>query len=140
MRIRLTLKDLYATITLAVVVTAYAVHLAGTSTWLLDTTRGTTGLLLVLGAVGCGFGNAADLYLEDRTPGTRAYTLLTGALGLTALAAAGYGLITASAAGPAVLVAAIAALWLVATVRHTMVPARRTVHQPDLHDVMERSR
>jgi len=126
---RLTMKDLYATITLVVVVTAYAVHLAGTSTWLLDTTRGTIGLVLVLGAVGCGYGNAAELYLADRTPGVRAYTLLTGALGLTALAAAGYGLITASTVALTVLVGAIAALWLAATVRHALVPTTHTVHQ-----------
>jgi hypothetical protein len=137
---RLTMKDLYATITLAVVVTAYAVHLAGTSTWLLDTTRGTTGLVLVLGAVGCGFGNAADLYLADRTPAVRSYLVLTGALGLIVLAAAAYGLITASTVALAVLVGAIAALWLVATAWHVLVPTTHTVHQPDLQDVLEHSR
>lgn len=117
---RLTRKDLYATVALAAVVAGYAVHLAGTGTWLLDSVRGTTGLVLVLGALGCGFGSAADVYLADRTPAVQAYSLLTGALGMVALGAAGYGLVTASTAALTVLVGAIAALWLVSTARHAL--------------------
>jgi hypothetical protein len=128
-----TWKDLWATVAMAAVAAAYAAHLAGTSTWLLDSVRGTTGLVLVLGALGCGFGNAAELYLAERTPAVQAYTLLTGALGLTALGAAAYALVTASTVGLAVLVAAVATLWLLATARHLLVaPATPTRHEPVL--------
>ena len=128
-------KDLWATTAIAAIVAAYAVHLAGTSTWLLDSVRGTTGLVLVIGALGCGFGNAAELYLADRTPAVQAYTLLTGALGLVALGAAAYGLVTASTFGLTVLVAATATLWLLATVRHALVaPVAPTAHGHTVHE------
>ena len=57
-------------------------------------------------------------------------------LGIAALVAAAAGLILASEAASAVLVGTIAVLWLLATVRHFMVPTAVTVHERDLHEAL----
>ena len=55
--------------------------------------------------------------------GNRAYLVLTSLIGLAALAAGVQMLVTASGAGLTIVMAAMAVLWLIATVHHSL-PAK----------------
>ena len=74
---------------------------------------------------------AAERY-QDGQP--RAYTTVAGLLGLTALVAAIWALVTANTTALAVLVAATLVLWLAATVRHALGTAAHRGSHP--HDVV----
>jgi hypothetical protein len=115
---RLTWKDAVSTVFMAAIVVIYVAFLNSTTAWLISSARGTTAAVLVLGIVGgCGM-SSAD-YQEQGT-WARAYLGLASVLGITALVAGVVALITASTVSLAILVAATFALWLAATVRHTI--------------------
>jgi hypothetical protein len=138
---RLTWKDLWATVTIAAVVASYAVYLNGTATWLLSSARGTAALVLLLGAIGCGFGAAADLYLAEKSRMTMTFTAIASTLGMLALAAAAGALITGSSVVLAFEVGTVVALWLLATVRHAITRpiAPAAPQSRDHHEVITRN-
>jgi Flp pilus assembly protein TadB len=68
--------------------------------------------------------------------GTRAYTSFASVLGATALVAGVIALITASTVALAILVVATLALWLVATVRHALIPRAVPGGDRDTHEVI----
>ncbi|MEO3808938.1 hypothetical protein ABGB17_08030 [Sphaerisporangium sp. B11E5] len=118
---RLTWKDAVTTICAAAVVAVYVCYLEGVALAFVSGVRWTAGAVLVLGTVGgCALGSAGDLTGRTATAATRAYNVVATALGVTALIAAVAALITANEVALAVLVYAVVALWLIATVRHAL--------------------
>ncbi len=119
---RLTWRDVVATVFTAAIVVIYAAFLNSTTAWLISSARGTATAVLVLGMVGgCGL-SAAGAQYQGKHGG--AYTAAVSLLGVVALITAVLALITASEVALAVLVGATVALWLVATLRHALaVPA-----------------
>ena len=71
--------------------------------------------------------------------GNRAYLVITSLIGLAALVAGVQMLITASGAGLTVVMAAMAVLWLIATIHHSLQaktgppPRRASAQQPARH-------
>ncbi|MEO3859652.1 hypothetical protein [Acrocarpospora sp. B8E8] len=127
---RLTWKDAITTVVMAAVVALYVAYTQGSDLLLASSVRWTTVSILVLGMVGgCAFGAADQLYGASRSTFTRAYTVVTTVLGVTALTAAVVGLIAASEVALTVLFAATATLWLLATVRH-MLPVTARPSEP----------
>ncbi len=114
---RLTRKDLAATLFTGAAVGAYAVFVQGADVPILSSVRGTTLVVLVLGWVGgCALSDVGDAYTSKQT--APAMVAVLTFLGGVALAAAVVALVTASEAALAVLVLATVLLWLGATARH----------------------
>lgn len=65
--------------------------------------------------------------------GDTAYLALTSLIGLAAFAAGIQMLVTASGAGLTVLMAAMAVLWLIATIHHSLLAKTRQLQQPARH-------
>ena len=71
--------------------------------------------------------------------GSKAYLAITSLIGLAAAAAGVQMLITASGAGLTVVMAAMAVLWLIATIHHSLLaragqpPAQASARQPARH-------
>jgi hypothetical protein len=138
---RLTWKDAVATVFMAGIVVIYTAFLHGTSWWLISSVRGTTTAVLVLGFVGgCALSAAGDLYVTTLTGPARVLRTVATLLGLTALTAGVIGLITASTAALAVLVGAVIALWLVATLRHAFTAGPQPLTGRDTHEVIHAAR
>lgn len=132
---RLTWKDGVTTVTMAVITAAYLAFLLGADLPIVDTARGTTATVLVLGMVGgCAFGT---MTAGTRTGMDRFLTVLAGLFGVVALIAAIIGLITAGTAALAVLFGATAAMWLTATARHAFAGRQtRSTLGPRTHEVI----
>ena len=114
---RLTGKDLVATLFTGAAVGAYAAFVHGADVPMLSSARGTTLVVLVLGWVGgCALSDIGDAYTSRQTTPPTVAVLTT--LGGVALAAAVVALVTANEAALAALVLATVLLWLGATVRH----------------------
>lgn len=123
---RLTWKDGVATVFMAAVVAVYVAFLQGADVVMIDSVRGTTSAILVLGMVGGCAMSRGDLYVGPKTTLKGFFIAVASVLGVTALAAAAIALIADSAVALATFFAATVALWLVATVRH----AFTTVDEP----------
>lgn len=134
---RLTLKDAAATLLAGAIVAIYVAFLNGTGAWLISSARGTVLAVLVLGIIGCGFGTVTDLYVRARPAVTRIYTVTASMVGAAALAAAVTGLITGSTVSLAILVAAVLALWLIATARHALARPAGPAGGRDEHEVIQ---
>lgn len=132
----LTGKDAVTTLLAGAIVAVYVTFLQGTSAWLISSARGTALAVLVLGIVACSFGTVADLYGRGRPASTVAYTVTASMLGIVALVAGALALITGSTAVLAILVAAVLALWLIATARHTFTTAPGPSGGRDVHEVI----
>lgn len=129
---RLTGKDAATTLFTAAIVAVYAAYLRGADLPLVSGVRGTTAVVLILGAVGgCALSEAGDLYAGRRSGPTRIYTMMATAIGVTALVAAVTGLITGSSSALATLFAATVMLWFIATLRHAIGRPRQTRTSPD---------
>jgi hypothetical protein len=135
---RLTRRDLVATLSMAVIVALYAAYLSNATGWLVSSTRGTTAAVLLLGVVGgCAMGRD-DVYSSARSRATLTYMIVATLLGITALTAAIAGLAGGSSAALAVLVVSTFALWLVATARHAVSrPAAEGAPGPLTHEVID---
>jgi hypothetical protein len=135
---RLTWKDAVATALTGLVVAAYVAFLAGADLPVISGVRGLAATVLVVGMVGCALGGAgaADAPAERWS---RTLTVVASLLGAVALFAAIMALVVASKFALAVLVGAVAALWLVATVRHAFA-GRRRIDDRELHTLIERER
>jgi hypothetical protein len=114
---RLTWKDALATVVAGVNVAVYVAFTQGADVPVIDSVRGASGTILLLGIMGgCALSAASEsegLYLR-----------LAGALGVIALFAGLAGVILASELALAVLFYATIALWLAATVRHALAGPR----------------
>jgi hypothetical protein len=136
---RLTWKDAVTTLFTAGIVAVYVAFEVQAVGPLIDGVRGTAAIILVLGVFGgCSFGSAGELYGKVQTPMARALMVIATVLGLVALGAAIYALVTANAVALAVLFGATIALWLTATARHAF-----TTRTPpaainrDVHEVID---
>ena len=117
---RLTVRDGYATVVMALIVLVYVLYLDGTDFLLVSGVRATTTTMLVLGIVGCALGDTDGLYMARKTVATRTFAVVASLLGGTALATAMFALIGGGEVMLAVFFAATAALWLLATTRHLL--------------------
>jgi hypothetical protein len=115
---RLTWRDLFATLLVAAIIVIYTVYLRHTTGWVVSDTRATTSLVLILGSAVCGLGQTDDLYPGDHKKATALYALWTSLLGITALIAAVIGTVGGSAGALAVLFGGTVLLWGSATLRH----------------------
>jgi hypothetical protein len=136
---RLTWKDAVATVFTAGIVAIYIAFLLDLGWPLIASVRGTTAALLVLGAVGgCALGTVGAQYGKNLQPVARTLVVIATVLGVVALGAGIYALITASEVALAVLFGAIVALWLTATVRHAFTkPATPMESGRDVHEVID---
>lgn len=131
---RLTWKDAVSTVFMAAIAVIYVAYLNSTTAWLISSARGTATAVLVLGMVGgCAMSAPAERYEGRRAP---AYTSFASLVGATALVAGVIALITANTVALAILVVATLALWLVATVRHTLTRPAAAVGGRDTHEVI----
>jgi 4-amino-4-deoxy-L-arabinose transferase-like glycosyltransferase len=135
---RLTWKDAVATALTGLVVAAYVTFLVGTSLPVVSGVRGLAAAVLVVGLVGCALGGAGA---SDASAGrwSRTLRVVASFLGAVALFAAIVALVVASKVVLAVLVGAVVALWVVATVRHAF-SGRGRIEDRDLHTLIERER
>ncbi len=114
---RLTGKDLAATLFTGAVVGVYVAFLQGADLPFLGSVRGTAGVVLALGWVGgCALSGVGDAYTRKQTSPLLVAVLT--AIGAVALVAAVMALVTASEAALTVLVVSTVLLWFGATVRH----------------------
>ncbi|NJP96070.1 hypothetical protein HCN51_42680 [Nonomuraea sp. FMUSA5-5] len=120
---RLTWKDALATGVAGANVAVYVAFTQGADVPIIDSVRGATATILLLGLVGgCSLSAAADAY-ERKGP----YMIVATTTGGIALVAGVTGLIVGSELALAVLFYATMALWLMATVRHAIMPAETEV-------------
>lgn len=136
---RLTWKDMVATVFTAGAVVVYIAFLQRAGWPLIGGVRGTAAAIMVLGLFGgCAFGAAGGLYGRNVRPAARAYVALTSILGLAALGSGIYALVTANDGALAVLFVATVGLWLVATAHHLFnAPAAPTGPSRDTHEIIE---
>jgi hypothetical protein len=135
---RLTWKDAVATICMAATVAVYVALLQGAGWPLVASVRGTTAAILIIGAVGgCAMGAADELYGKVRTPSLRMFVVIASILGVGALVAGVIALVTATELALAVLFAATAALWLMATLRHVFTPRTPPVSGLGVHEAID---
>jgi hypothetical protein len=134
---RLTWKDAVSTVFMAAIVVIYVAYLNSTTAWLISSTRGTVGAVLVLGMVGGCAMSAAVGQREDMR--ASAYRSFASVLGATALVAGVIAMITASSVALGILVVTTLALWLVATARHALTPSAAP-HGRDTHEVIHPER
>ena len=117
---RLTGKDIAATMFTGTVVVVYLMFVQGATLPLLTTVRGTTGVVLALGWLGgCALSGVGDVYTGAKKPSGALIGALT-TIGGVALVAAVVALATGSHAALTVLVAATVVLWLSTTQRHLL--------------------
>jgi hypothetical protein len=131
----MTWKDGVTTVTMGLITAAYLAFLLGAGLPVIDTVRGTTATVLVLGMLGgCSFSGLA----QGRKIGLDRFLIgLASVFGVTALVAAIIGFITASPVALAVLFGATAAVWLTATVRHALTGTEtRAALGPRTHEVI----
>jgi hypothetical protein len=115
---KLTWKDGVTTVTMGLITAGYLAFLLGADLPVIDTVRGTTATVLILGMVGgCAF---SGLDQSRKTGLDRFLIGLASVFGATALVAAIIAFVTASPAALAVLFGATAAVWLTATLRHAL--------------------
>jgi hypothetical protein len=135
---RLTWKDAVSTTVMALIVAIYVAFLADAGWPLVAGARGTATAILVLGIVGgCALSSAAELYGKAVRPATRVLAVVANLIGVLALVAAVYALVTANVVAVGVLFAATAALWLLATLRHAFGRPAAAVGGRDVHEVID---
>ncbi|MEU8246791.1 hypothetical protein [Nonomuraea sp. NPDC048916] len=118
----------------------YVAYLQGTDLPIIDSTRGATATIMILGAFGgCALGSAEGLYRRDQSVSQRFYVVIASALGVTALAAGVIGLIGDAEGALGVLFYATIALWFVATLRHMLTASAASPLTRDTHEVIDRN-
>ena len=120
-------RDIIATCLVAAAGLLYLLWVIGSTLPGMNSTRATGVAVLALGfaasatAVVSAFGQLLH--------GSKTYLVITSLIGLAAVAAGAQMLITASGTGLTVVMAAMAALWLVATIHHGPSPAKTGLPQ-----------
>jgi len=113
----LTWRDLVSSVAIALLVLAYGEFAFGSHLALLSSTRATSAVGLVLGAI-CAVFAAADLHTRPQPRPGRVARRITTVLGAAALVAGLTGLAVNSAKAVEVLVVAMGFLWLTGTLWH----------------------
>lgn len=131
---RLNRTDVFATFAVGIGVLAYGLWLSGVGVPGLGSTR-------VVGAVVLGLGWLASAVavvpnFDELIRTSKVYLLVTSALGVAALIAGILVLVNASETMLALLVATTVAMWVLATIRHTLA-ARRTSQPVEVREVRE---
>ncbi len=133
----LQIRDIIATGLVAVAGLSYSLWAVDSALPGMSSTRATGVAVLALGfaasasAVVPGFGQLRH--------GNQAYLVITSLIGLAAFAAGVQMLISASGAGLTIVMAALAVLWLIATIHHSLLaktglpPRRASARQPARH-------
>ena len=111
-------RDVIATGLVAVAGLAYLLWAIDSALPGMSSARVTGVAVLALGFAASA--NAVVPAFDQLIHGNRTYLVLTSLIGLAALAAGIQMLVTASAAGLTVVMAAMAVLWLVATIHHSL--------------------
>jgi hypothetical protein len=129
---RFTWHDAVATTLVGAAVAAETLHLAGLDLPGLGSGRALTGAVLVLGLAACATGATTEM---SSLPVT--YVWPMALLGTAAIVAGLAGLITGAFAMAAVLTAVTLAMWLAATIRHTVAPVPRVTDKA-LRELIDR--
>lgn len=111
-------RDIVATALVAIAAVAYVLWAVGSALPGMSSVRVTGGVILALGFAASAI--AVVPAFDQLLHGNKAYLTVTSLIGLAALAAGIVMLVAASSASLAVVVAAIGVLWLMATVRHSL--------------------
>jgi hypothetical protein len=111
-------RDIIATGLVAVAGLLYLLWAIDSALPGMSSTRATGVAVLVLGFAASA--SAVVPGFDQLLHGNKAYLAMTSLIGLTALAAGVQMLITASGAGLTVMMAAMAMLWLIATIHHSL--------------------
>ena len=128
---RLPIRDVVATGLVAVAGLLYGLWTAGLAPWGMSSVRMTGVVVLALGfvasasAVGPGF--------DRLIRGSRAYLAVTTALGLAALAGGLWMLVASAVTGLDLLIGCTGAMWLVSTVRHSVLAGAERVTPTGTH-------
>ena len=128
---RLPKTDIIATCLVAAAGLLYLLWAVGSTLPGMSSTRATGAAVLALGFAASA--SAVVPTFGQLLHGSKTYLVLTSLIGLAALAAGAYMLITASGAGLTVMMAAMAVLWLIATIHHSLLARTALPQQPARH-------
>ncbi len=120
-------KDMAVTGLVAVAGVVYGLWAAGSALPGMSSAGVTGAVVLALGFAACP--SAVVPAFDHLLHGNKTYLVLTSLLGLAAAVAGVVMLVTASSAALAVMVAAIGALWLLATIRHSLLARAESAPQ-----------
>jgi hypothetical protein len=124
-------KDIIATALVAGAGLLYLLWAIGSTLPGMSSTRATGVAILALGFAASA--SAVVPTFGQLLHGSKTYLVITSLTGLAALAAGVQMLITASGAGLTVVMAAMALLWLIATVHHSLLAKAGLPQQPARH-------
>ena len=119
-------RDIIATCLVAAAGLLYLLWAIGSALPGMSSTRATGVAVLALGFAASA--TAVVPAFGQLLHGSKTYLVITSLIGLAAVAAGAQMLITASGTGLTLVMAAMAALWLVATIRHSL-PAKTGLPQ-----------
>lgn len=124
----LSIRDTIATCLVAVAGLLYLLWAVGSTLPGMSSTRVTGVAVLALGFAASA--SAVVPTFGQLLHGNKTYLVLTSLIGLAAAAAGVQMLITASGTSLAVVIAAMGALWLIATIRHSLLSRTELRHRP----------
>lgn len=125
---RIGARDVTATLIVAAAIVLYGLTRSGVELAGLGSIRALAAVVLALGLLACALGARNDAFLDARgLPNASPITRFLSVLGGIALFVGIAAIVTASEAMLATLVVLTWVLWLSATARHLVVPARPTV-------------
>jgi hypothetical protein len=123
--------DIIATCLVAAASLLYLLWAIGSTLPGMSSTRATGVAVLALGFAASA--SAVVPTFGQLLHGSKAYLAITSIIGLAALAAGIQMLITGSGAGLTVMMAAMAVLWLIATIHHSLLAKTALPQQPARH-------
>jgi hypothetical protein len=129
---RLPKTDIIATVLVAIAGLLYLLWAIGSTLPGMSSTRATGVAVLALG-----FGASASAVVPtfgQLLHGNKAYLAIASLIGLAALAAGIQMLVTGSGAGLTIMMAAMAVLWLIATIHHSLLAMAGLPQQPARHE------
>jgi hypothetical protein len=124
-------RDIIATCLVAAASLLYLLWALGSTLPGMSSTRATGAAVLALGFVASA--SAVVPTFGQLLHGNKTYLAITSLIGLATVAAGVQMLITASGAGLTVVMAAMAALWLIATIHHSLLAKTGQPRQPPRH-------
>ena len=127
----LPIRDIIATCLVAAAGLLYLLWALGSTLPGMSSTRATGVAVLALGFVASA--SAVVPTFGQLLRGSKTYLVITSLIGLAALAAGVQMLITGSGAGLTVVMAAMAVLWLIATIHHSLLAKTGLPQQPARH-------
>ena len=127
----LPIRDIIATCLVAAAGLLYLLWAIGPTLPGMSSTRATGVAVLALGFAASA--SAVVPAFGQLLHGSKTYLVITSLIGLAALAAGVQMLVTASGTGLTVMMAAMAVLWLIATIHHTLLAKTGLPQQPARH-------